>query len=113
MKFATHAQFDKEFKKLAKKFRTLPEDFERIKKIIKTFPTGEDSRHATILRRYGEIFVLKRRMLSRSTRRSDFRIIYMYDGRNIEILFIEIYFKGTQVKETDQRINKIFNENVM
>ena len=113
MQFIESDEFKKEFAKLSKKYRTLPEDFERLLKLIKTYPSGGESRHAPVLKREDEKVIVKRRMFCRATIGSNFRVIYFYDGEKVEILFIEIYFKGKKENENRERIEKLWKERVM
>lgn len=46
-------------------------------------------------------------MMCRAVRGSSFRVIYMYDGEEIEILFIEIYSKNKKENEDKRRIDNI------
>jgi mRNA-degrading endonuclease RelE of RelBE toxin-antitoxin system len=100
-------EFKKEFKRLAKKYRTLENDFDLVKKVITNSPKGDGTKHWNILWQQDSTHIIKTRMLCRSLRGSDLRIIYLYNGEIIEIHFIEIYFKGDKETEDKQRINDI------
>lgn len=111
MKFLESEEFKKEFKKLVKKYRSLPSDLEVVKKIIQTTPTGNGTKHWNVLKHdQTDRHILKMRMTCRSIKGSQFRLIYLYDGQSIEILFIEIYFKGNKEREDKQRIEKYFGQ---
>lgn len=51
-------------------------------------------------------FIFKVRLKCKSTKGSNFRIIYFYDGEKIEIIFIEIYFKGNKENENEKVIEE-------
>lgn len=106
-------EFRKDFKKLKKKYRTLDEDFETLKKAIRAEPLGDGTKHWNPITRIEEqeITFLKVRMSCRALNiGSDFRIIYMYDGSRIELLFIEVYFKGSKENHDRERIERIIKE---
>jgi mRNA-degrading endonuclease RelE of RelBE toxin-antitoxin system len=103
-------EFQKEFKKLQKKYRTLEADFSVAKMVITAAPTGDDSKHWITLWQQGNKRIMKVRMLCRALSRSTFRLIYVYDGDIVELLFIEIYFKGTKEREDQERIRDIIRQ---
>ncbi len=107
MFFSEGDEFRKEFKKLSKKYKTLGEDLEVVKRVIKTSPVGNGTKHWNILKYDGsKRYVIKMRMMCRAVRGSQFRVIYYYDGDQVEILFIEIYFKGNKEGEDEERIER-------
>lgn len=101
-------EFKRDFKRLLKKYRTLEQDFSIAKQVIAADPTGCDSKHANILTKKGGTCIVKVRMMCRAVKGSSFRLIYYYDGGNIQILFIEIYFKGNKNNEDRQRYENVF-----
>lgn len=109
MEFSESDEFKKEFKKLAKKYPTLEDDFEVVKKIIAATPEGNGAKHWNRLK-YDETenCVMKMRMMCRSVRGSQFRLIYFYNGEIVKVLFIELYFKGDKERENTKRIDDFF-----
>jgi len=110
--YTRHPQFEKDFKKLLKRFRTLEEDFETLKRFAiephhtKNLPTGivpvagycgED--YATCKVRKFACRSLKGRGGS-----SGLRVIYIYRPSCKRIDFLEIYFKGDKENEDHSRI---------
>ena len=110
MKISKSSQFQREFKKLQKKYRTLPSDLKILEKLIQKFPLGDDSRHCNELRKIGALCICKRRMMCRAVKGSEFRVIYYYDGIQIELMYLEIYYKENKEREDQQRIEKIWKE---
>lgn len=105
MHFSESDEFRKEFKKLVKKYHTLEQDLEMVKKVIAATPAGNGSKHWNVLKCYDEErYILKMRMMCRAVKGSQFRLIYYYDGTKVEVLFIEIYFKGNKHREDAKRI---------
>ncbi len=109
MKITESDRFKKEFKKLSKKYN-LDDDFKELKKVIKGVPTGNGSKHWNVLKKQDKKYILKVRMTSRYLKKSAFRVIYFYDGLNIEILFIEIYFKSKKENEDHKRIEDFWKK---
>lgn len=101
MKIYENEKFENKFKKLIKKYSSLKDDFENLKEIITKIPKGDGTKHWNHLKSdfENEKFIFKVRLKCKSTRSSRFRIIYFYDGKNIELFFIEIYFKGKKESE--------------
>ena len=107
MKISETDEFKKDFKKLSKVYRTLPQDFEIAKKAILANPKGNGSKHWNLLKSQEEVYILKMRMMCRAVKGASFRLIYLYNQAKIELLFIEIYFKGIKQNEDTERIKSI------
>lgn len=98
MEFTTLREFDSEFKKLFKKFRSLKEDLEVLKSVLLKYPCGYEP---LIYRIPGlgvetEIYKVKNfrcKALQRGSR-SGIRVIYAYLEAEGKIEFVEIYYKG-------------------
>lgn len=106
MNFKETDGFRKDLKQLQKKFRSLSQDLELFKKLITAEPMG-NGRNFAILHDSGPIKIIKARLFCRSLLRSSLRIIYAYCEKTGEIAwieFIELYFKGQQVREDQKRI---------
>ena len=76
--FSRTSEFEREFSKLSKKYRSLSED---LIKIVKT------------------------RLACKSLRNRSIRIIYAYKESTVTFVYIEIYFKGDKENEDRERIN--------
>src|SRR3989344_3834732 len=87
------AEFEKEFKRLFKKYKTLDDDFENFKQVLITAPTGV-GKNFVIIHSTETFKVVKARMACRALRDRSLRIIYVSFEQNERIDFIEIYFKG-------------------
>ena len=106
MEFLTTPSFDKEFKKLFKKYKSLDGDLKIFQKLllknIQLFITRSTNHHSIInVNQLRTIFVLKSRLQCRALKRSSLRIVYIYSKDKDKILFVEIYFKGN--KEVEDR----------
>jgi hypothetical protein len=100
-------EFKKDFKKLFKKYKSIKDDFNILKRVVQTEPLGDGTKHWNCLRKIEErnISFFKVRMMCRTVKGSDFRVTYMYDGEKVELLFIEMFFKGKKNNNDQKRIN--------
>ena len=105
-------KFQKEFKKLIKKYKSLEKDLEDLKTVLRNVPTGNKSKHWNILKNNGEKYIFKIRLMCRSLKSSSFRIIYYYDGEYVELELIEIYYKGNKDSENEKRIEEIWKNKI-
>ena len=116
MNYKTTADFYKDFKKLLKRFRTLEEDFEILKKYhIDPFhkngipgPLAMPGFCTDGLRAY-KIRKFACKSLKNRGSNSGLRVIYAHNETTQEIVFIEIYFKGDQENEDRARLKKSFS----
>lgn len=113
MNFKNTPEFDKDFKKLSKKFKSLADDLIEFKKVLTKFPLGI-GRHFNVLTKTENVCIIKARFFCKSLKKKDLRVIYAYikDGQTIEMVgieFIEIYFKGSKANEDRDRINEYIN----
>ena len=114
MNFKNTLEFDKDFKKLSKKFRTLDNDFVDFKKVLKEFPKGV-GKHFNVITQVNSVFIIKARFFCRSLKKKDLRIIYAYIENHqvvemIGIEFVELYFKGDKANEDKERIKEYLNK---
>ncbi len=101
--------FSKEFKKLAKKYKTLKKDFDQFKIILikANAYQGNGSKHWNCLHKNERFEIYKVRMHCDATKGKFFRVIYAYHkntGTIDMIEFIEVYFKGHKEIEDRKRI---------
>lgn len=100
--------FSKEFKRFAKKYKSLPDDLEEFKRVISVAPLG-NSKHFNVITKNEECIVVKARFFCRYLKGSSLRIIYGYHPANGGAIdFIEIYFKGDKGNEDQNRIVEYF-----
>ena len=101
--FSSLIEFEKEFKKLSKKYKTLSDDLEKFKKVLEVCPTGV-GKNFTIIHSLETVEIVKARMACRALRDRSLRVIYGYIEKERKIEFIEIYFKGNKENEDRYRI---------
>ncbi|MFA7253713.1 MAG: hypothetical protein WC107_04095 [Patescibacteria group bacterium] len=106
MKFTELEEFSKDYKKLCRKYPSLPTDLNLRQEVLAMFPTGRGNDAVQIpgLKIKSKIF--KTRLMCRSVKGKSFRLIYHYDDVRQEIILIELYFKGD--KELEDR-DRLFN----
>ena len=109
MYFSCLSEFNKEFEKLLKKYKTLEEDLNNLKQFLSTYPKG----FPTIIFPVSDlgieikVFKVKKfrcKYLKGSGSDSGIRIIYAYFKHENKIEFIEIYFKGNKSNHDKDRI---------
>ncbi len=103
MNFNESPEFQKECKRLGKKYKSLTSDLREFCKVITVAPLG-NSKHFSVLTQNDILYVLKARLFCRYLKGSSLRIVYAYFEEKQEIEFIEIYHKGNKANENRDRI---------
>lgn len=102
-------EFQKDFKRLNKKYHSLTNDFEIRKSVLALFPTGRGADVDQIPNLKIKSKIYKARLYCASLKRDTLRLIYCYNEPQKEIIFIEIYFKGERENEDKSRILRNFD----
>lgn len=114
-------EFAKDFKKLAKRFKTLADDIETAKKnAIELYHLRKvDNQSIFQIQDFKndeiEIYKLKKfacKSLKGKGVQSGIRVIYAYHKNRLRIEFIEIYYKGDKKKENRERVKGYLAEKV-
>jgi mRNA-degrading endonuclease RelE of RelBE toxin-antitoxin system len=103
--FSSLPEFDKELKKLSKKYPTLVSDIDDIKPILLDCPTGA-GKNFIIVKISGDVKIIKVDVHCESLRSRSIRLIYAYHQDRIEFMYIEVYFKGDKENEDRARIEE-------
>ena len=103
MTFNELPAFSRDFKRLAKKYKSLPADLEDFIRVVTAVPLG-NSKHFSVLGKKERSAVVKARFFCRYLKGSSLRIIYGYRENQASIDFIEMYFKGDKECEDRGRI---------
>ena len=108
IRFKQTIEFEKDMKRLIKKYRTLSLDLKEFMDAVALQPMGMGKNFA-ILTKQSDIVILKARLFCRSLRNNSLRIIYAYREHHhyielVGIEFIELYFKGDKENEDRERI---------
>jgi len=113
MIFEELPDFQKEFKKLGKKFKTLPDDFARFKGKLENSPPQFGravGRHAEIILQSEGLLIVKGRMRCEYLRESSLRVIYGFMEQSLLAQFIEIYFKGDKETHNKHRVQTYIDQ---
>ena len=95
--------FQKEFKHLKKKYKSLSEDLKEFRKVIVVSPLGTQ-KHFSIIAQKESLYIIKARFFCKYLKGSSLRIIYSYFQQEERIQFIELYYKGSKENEDVLRI---------
>lgn len=98
-------EFEKEFAKLHKKYRSLDDDLSRFESVLKLMPTGI-GKSFTIIHSSAGVIIVKARLACKALRDQSLRVVYAYHDDIISFVHIEIYFKGDKENEDRYRIKE-------
>lgn len=98
-------EFAKECKRLAKKYKSLPNDLQEFRNVISVVPLG-NSKHFNIVTQTESVKIVKARLFCRYLKGSSLRVIYTHIEEQKKIEFIEMYFKGDKENEDRERIKE-------
>lgn len=101
-------EFEREFKKLSKKYRSLVNDIEDFEAIVKDNPCGI-GKGFVIIHSSPLCKIIKARLACEALQNKNMRVTYAYHEEKIEFMYIELYFKGDKVNEDRERIKKYLN----
>lgn len=103
-------EFEKELKRLANKYRSLPDDLSRLEKVLTQSPTGIGT-NFTIIHRKVDITIVKTRLACRSLKNRSLRLIYAYHQGAMTFMYLELYYKGEKESEDRGRIKEYLKNN--
>lgn len=105
MTFDELPEFQKERKRLVRKYRSLSEDLREFRNVVSVVPLG-NQKHFAVIARDEHLHIVKTRLFCRYLKGSSLRIIYSYFEQEQRIEFIEIYYKGDKENEDRQRVKE-------
>ena len=113
MEFDTLTAFDKDLKQLLKRYRTLNDDLEDVKTILKVKPEERPPFSFRIDNLGLETCVIKvKKIACRALKgrgvNTGLRLIYAYFEKEEKIIFVELYHKNDKENEDRERILKNF-----
>lgn len=116
MIFEELIEFKKDLKALLKKYRSIQDDLDIVKKVLAVFPDKRPPFSFRINNLDVESCVIKVKKIACKSLKgrgvnSEMRIVYAYFPQENKILFIEIYHKGEKEKEDRLRIKQYFEFN--
>lgn len=104
MNFKETPEFQRNYKRLKKKYPSLDEDLAEFKKVVSFFPLGRGKHFATLTEKAG-VKIVKARLFCRYLKGDSLRIIYAYCQAEQWIEFIELYAKNEQETENNWLID--------
>lgn len=108
-RFEYEQKFEKEFKRLKKKYRSLPDDMVRFERVLAANPVGIGAAF-TIIHDGDLVLIVKARLACQSLRAKFLRIVYAYHRDRSTFMYIEIYFKGDKENEDRNRISDFLKQ---
>ena len=113
MKYEHLIEFQKDLKQLLKRFRSLEEDLEVLKKVLNICPAASPPTSFLMNNISAQCQIIKVKKfackaLKGKGSHSGIRIIYAFHKEEQKIVFIELYFKGDKEKEDRSRIQKYY-----
>ena len=116
--FINLSAFDKDFKRLEKRYRTLPEDFSLLKRVLGSIYQGlmENTNVFVPIESFcGENYTSNKvrkftcKALKGKGNQSGIRIIFVYEKEKQQITFVEIYYKGDKENEDKERLKNFIS----
>ena len=106
-------EFEKDFKMLRKRYRSLPQDLEVLKKVLTLFPNTRPPFSYQINNLGIENCVIKVKKIACKALKgrgvnSGLRLVYAWFKEQQKIIFIELYHKSDKENEDRTRILKYF-----
>ena len=101
-------EFQKDCKRLGKKYKSLIDDLKEFRNVVSVVPLG-NSKHFIIITQIKVLYIVKARLFCRYLKGSSLRVIYAYFEQEQRIEFIEVYFKGYKENENHDRIMEYLN----
>lgn len=113
MEFDELVEYKKDFKKLLKKYRTLKDDIETVKKVLSIKPEARPPFSFQIDGLGLETCVVKVKKIACKSLKgkgvnTGLRLIYAHFEENQKIIFVELYHKNDKENEDRARIKKNF-----
>lgn len=114
MTFESLEEFEKDVKKLSKKYRSLPEDLEVVKQVLTVIPGPRPPFSFRINHLSLETCVIKVKKIACKSLKgrgvnSGLRLIYAHFEKEERIIFVELYHKNDQNSEDRHRITTHFH----
>lgn len=106
MKYDELREFSRELKRLRKKYLTLSDDLDELKRTLAKLAIQGGGKHWNCLHQEEQVSIYKIRLACRSLRATTMRVIYAHHADPARIVFIELYYKGEKENEDHERIKR-------
>lgn len=114
MEFAELPEFTRELKRLAKRYRSLYDDLDVLKKTLRVPEMHARIRgrgkHWVCVHRSEKVCVYKIRLACRYLRSTELRLVYALYLQEQRVVFIELYYKGNKENEDRERIRDYLSD---
>jgi|SRR3989344_4245311 len=110
MEYAELPEFVRELKRLSKKYRTLGDDLEELKRTLAKLSIKNSGKHWNCLHRDERVGIYKIRLACRYLRADKMRVVYAQHSEPAKIVFIELYYKSEKENEDRDRIKQYLKE---
>src|SRR3989338_11423112 len=104
MEYAELPEFSHELKRLSKKYLSLSDDVNELKRTIAKLSIRNGGKHWNCLHRDEQVCIYKIRLACRYLRATTMRIVYAHYTNPARIVLIELYYKGEKANEDKERI---------
>ena len=111
MHFSGTPEYKREFKKLARRYRSLGQDIGNLRTVVsKQLP--QNPNRFSILKKNETFHIVKARLACRNMKNSSrsLRIVFAYYLQEDKVEFIEIFFKGDKEREDIERIKEYISQ---
>lgn len=108
MHFNELPEFQKELKRLGKKYKSLSDDLQEFCNVVSAVPLG-NSKHFNIITQTEVVCIVKARLFCKYLKGSSLRIVYAYFELEHRIELIELYFKGEKENEDRERVSDLLS----
>lgn len=110
MKFKYLSEFEKDLKRLLKRYISLNEDLIKIKSILELYPNPRPPFSFLLFNKSNSVSIIKIKKIACLSLRgkgvhTGLRIIYNFNQETNTIEFIEMYHKNEQSNENENRFN--------
>ena len=110
MNFSDLPKFQRELKRLGKKYKSLPDDLQEFCNIVSAVPLG-NSKHFNVINQTELFCIVKARLFCRYLKGTSLRVVYSYFEQEQRIEFIELYFRSDKENEKRERIKGYLKNN--
>ena len=104
MEYAELPEFSHELKQLSKKYLSLSDDVNELKRTIAKLSIRNGGKHWNCLHRDERVCIYKIRLACRYLRATTMRVVYAHLADVEKIVFIELYYKSEKENEDRKRL---------
>lgn len=102
-------EFKKDRKRLAKKFRSLHDDIEELRRVVSSQSPKPRPNHTALLTQTDTVSIWKTRLFCSYLKKKSLRIVFSYFENEARVDFIEVFHKGDKEREDVDRYNRYLN----